>query len=333
MYRAAVIKLTIYYVALLTGLAVVFSTTLYFVNHEEIAAGLESQVQKYDQNGDSDKDSRQIYSSILDQRSRNFAIRVFYYDIIFVLASIVVSNMLARETLKPLKKAHEDQIKFAAEASHQLRTPLQNMQLSTEVALQDTNNATKKDYSEALKQNLKDIKSLNGLTDRLLSIGRDHFLISRLSRQRVDIKTVLKSAITELDSLAEKNKVNIVLDGHKSLATVDKVAITQAFRILIENAINYSKPNSMVEISMLNQYGKVIVKVIDHGIGIKGSDLKRIFKPFYRSTDPQTQNVYGYGLGLPLAKQIIELHRGKITVISRYGEGSVFTVYLPDRFK
>jgi signal transduction histidine kinase len=307
----------------------VFSTTLYYIDRQEIETGLKSQIQHFNKDVDYKNDSQQIYNLVLRQRSKNLAIKVLYYDIIFILASILVSYFLAKRTLRPIEQAYEAQTQFVAEASHQLRTPLANMQLATEVALLKAKKATNKDYEVALKQNLKDISKLSNLTEKLLNIARQQSSIVKFDRERINVSEVINACAERLGNIAKQNNVSLKVSGHKSIIFADKEALEQTFIILIENAIKYSKPNSEVEIVVLSDYRKVIVKIIDYGIGIKGSDLQQIFQPFYRSSDTNAQQVAGFGLGLALAKQVVEAHGGEIRVSSKVGHGSVFTVYLP----
>lgn len=332
MYKSAVFKLTLYYMLLLSGMTIIFSGSLYFVSRQEIAAGLSSQAQDFDQDGDSDKDSDHIYQATLSERSRDFIIKVLYADGGFIILSIFLSSVLARRTLHPIKEASEVQTRFVAEASHELRTPLANMQLGTEAALMKKNSKDQTGRQrEALKQNLEDIDRLKMLTDRLLNIARHQSGITDFSQSDVDLGALVQHVIKRLTHAASEAGVSIETKLPPCTARVDRVEIELVTTIVLENAIKYSQPGSTVQITLSRSKKDAILEVADTGIGIKKEELKKIFLSFYRSPEKLAQQRHGFGLGLPLAKQIVEAHHGRIEVTSRYGEGSTFSIYLPLR--
>lgn len=107
----------------------------------------------------------------------------------------------------------------------------------------------------------------------------------------------------------------------------DKDRITEALLNIIENAVIYNKDNGSVEITALKSNGQINILIKDAGIGIKNGDLEKIFERFYRSDT--SRSIEGTGLGLNIAKTIIEAHGGEIKVESEFGKGSCFTITLP----
>ncbi len=99
--------------------------------------------------------------------------------------------------------------------------------------------------------------------------------------------------------------------------------------ILLDNAIKYSKETPNILISIKQDSRKAVVQIKDEGIGIKASDLPHIFNRFYRADTSRSKSTEGYGLGLSIAKQIVDRHKGSINVSSTPGEGSLITVSLP----
>ena len=110
----------------------------------------------------------------------------------------------------------------------------------------------------------------------------------------------------------------------------DHLSLREALVTILDNAVKYSLDKSEVNVTAAKKQGNVEIKIADHGIGIKAADQPYIFDRFYRADTARSKHhADGYGLGLAIAKNIVEMHGGRITVSSRPGKGSVFTVALP----
>jgi two-component system phosphate regulon sensor histidine kinase PhoR len=109
----------------------------------------------------------------------------------------------------------------------------------------------------------------------------------------------------------------------------DREAMEQVIHNLLDNACKYSGDSRKIEVHLSSKGNKIIISVIDHGIGIKKDDLDKIFGRFYRAGEELTQTVKGSGIGLTIVKQIVEAHHGEITVESSPGKGSKFTINIP----
>ena len=136
--------------------------------------------------------------------------------------------------------------------------------------------------------------------------------------------------------MAEKSKlkdIGIELPKTKLIIFGDPDQLVELFVTLLGNAIKYSPNKSKIQIKAHKDHNSmVVIKVIDNGIGISQIDLPHIFERFYRADHSRNKSkVDGYGLGLSLAESIVKTHNGKITVKSTVGEGSVFTVLLPNK--
>jgi signal transduction histidine kinase len=142
----------------------------------------------------------------------------------------------------------------------------------------------------------------------------------------------LESAIKKIKPLAQKKLITIELTGADVSAEIITEEITKLCVILLENAIKYSPKKSLVNIETQQNRTEAIIKISDSGIGISQKDMPHIFDRFYRADDARTRtNTSGYGLGLSIAKQIINKHRGTIQVESTVKKGTTFIVRIPKK--
>ena len=230
-----------------------------------------------------------------------------------LVMSGVAGYILAGITLKPIEEAMEEQKRFISDASHELRTPLTVIKTETEVTLRDK----KLDLKNAKKQlisNLEETEKLKKLTDYLLRINKD----ASQPKEEIDLKEVAKNVIEKT-----KEKINLKGDSVKILA--NKMAIEELLTILLDNAVKYSPKDGKISVTVKPN----VLEVKDSGMGIRESDIPHIFDRFYRADMSRTKNkIEGYGLGLAIAKNIVEAHKGKIEVESEVGKGSTFRVIL-----
>ncbi len=263
----------------------------------------------------------------LSQAEQHLIANLVLYNIGILVLGGAASFAMARRTLRPLEQAMEAQSRFTADASHELRTPLTAMQTEIEVALR-AHNLTVAEAKEQLASNLEEVAKLQALSNGLLALANqdaEHFVPRRLS-----IKSILDQAIKNSATAAKQKEV--VIDNQAGNVSVlgDKDSLVQLFAILLENAIKYSPPKTTITISSQVKGNNAHIAVHDQGHGITPSDLPHIFERLYRADSSRTkEKVNGYGLGLSIAKKIVELHCGAIDAISQEGKGSTFTVRLP----
>lgn len=241
-----------------------------------------------------------------------------------------VSLLLARRSLRPLEQALESQSRFTSDAAHELRTPLTAMKTEIEVALRSKVLKTS-DAKEVLNSSLEEISKLETLTAALLRLARDTEKTDKTHWLDYKLSEILDSSYDRLADKAKSNNVNIVIPKTKATVFGDPDQLVELFVTLLGNAIKYSPSGSEVrlKVSRLGD-SRLAIDIIDEGIGITEVDLPHIFERFYRADQSRNKSkVDGYGLGLSLAKSIAELHGGKITVKSKFQEGSTFTVCLP----
>jgi signal transduction histidine kinase len=235
------------------------------------------------------------------------------------------------ESLDRLQKAFEVQKTFVANASHELRTPLTALHGDLEIALLKERSAD--EYRNYLKIAYDDARRLTQLVNQLLLFAQTagdrsafHFVPVRVDELVMDAmqKLLISHPGRYIDfrfAAHIPDETQLIVPGNEHLLSV-------AFTNIIDNALKYSE-NADVQIIIGAAHGIQIV-VIDQGIGISLQDQEKIFEPFYRSK--RSSDVVGYGIGLPLSKQIIELHNGRIDLESKINEGTVLTVSFSEIF-
>jgi len=230
------------------------------------------------------------------------------------------------EMLLRLGKSFRSQREFIEYASHELKTPLSVMMAKTDLILSDTK--LSKDNTNLLYEIQSKIDYLNDLINdlSLLSLSKEH-----LEFEATNIKSILDTVLNNVNNKAKQKNINIILKG-KNLDQKIKlvpILITQAIENIIENAIQYSKQGSQVEIETKIQKTLLTITIKDNGIGIPEQLIHRVFDKFYRVDSSRSKHTGGRGLGLTLTKAIIELHNGTIKLQSKEGQGTIFTLYIP----
>lgn len=250
------------------------------------------------------------------------------------------------DLLSRLQQAFESQEKFIADVSHEMKTPLAI--LRGELDLIKDGNCTP-EVSAYLQSASQEIGHLSELVENLLLLARVDAGMSSLSRSRVRFDELLLETIgrREIYSQNETVRVGLNLEEPEISESAKQAGVAgpslNPFEIdgdagllqvlaknLIQNAIKFSKPDTSVEVLLRSAGDSVEFSVRDRGDGISGEDLDRIFDRFYRVEKTRNQ-VRGSGLGLHLAKRIVDIHTGRIKVESEEGEGTLFTIVLPKR--
>lgn len=330
--RPPAVRLSTAYMTIIMAISFIFSIALYQLSVGQLAQSLRQQYTRL----------RSIYGATvlipvnprqieyeLAAGKRRLAWQLFYFNGVILAAGTGLSYWLARRTLQPIEAALMAQARFAADASHELRTPLAAMQAEIEVALREPK-LSRDESAALLRSNLEEVAKLRGLADSLLRLASSEQ--ANLPQARIELTVIARDAVERVSAIAAARYIK--LDNQTTspgpATTGDAAALTELIVILLDNAIKYSPAHTTVTISAWTEGGSAQIAVADQGCGIDPEDLPHIFDRFYRA-DPSrsTANVAGSGLGLSLARQIVELHRGSIHVASTVGHSSTFTVRLP----
>ncbi len=245
--------------------------------------------------------------------------------ILVALSGYVLSGL----TLAPLEASMEQQKRFVSDAAHELKTPLTALRTSLEVNLMD--DELEKKPKQILEENLEDVKSLDQLITSMLMLSKINE--QPLEKEIIDLKTIITKAKKYTDPQAKAKKIKLVqkLPTKNIYIRGNEPALTDVVKIILENAIKYSPAKTQITLSASIKRATVELSIADQGPGISKQDLSHIFDRFYRADVSRTKNAdqAGYGLGLSIAKTIVEHHQGKITATSTLSKGSTFTVVLP----
>lgn len=243
---------------------------------------------------------------------------------IFWLLSMIISLYLANWSLRPIMAAFEKQKAFVENASHELRTPLAILQNRLELLFQKPT-ATIIDESENISESLAEVRNMRLLTTNLLDLAR------RDSNIRIEAETTgvdfFEGIFDSYQMLAENAgkqfDSSVKFDGKIKL---DQSLIKQLLTILFDNALKYTNEDGQIQITIQKTGPNLVLTVADNGEGISDEDKKKIFDRFFRVDKARTRQKGGLGLGLSLAKQIVDAYNGKISVEDNSPKGTKFVV-------
>ncbi|HSR09827.1 MAG TPA: heavy metal sensor histidine kinase [Thermodesulfobacteriota bacterium] len=232
------------------------------------------------------------------------------------------------EMLSRLDASFRQIRQFSADASHELQTPLTILKGEIEVALRSARKP--EEYERVLRSSLEEIERIARLVDGLLLLARADAGVLRMDIRPTDLKRVAEQVYGQATVLAEKKGVDLRLGTVEEISVpADPERLRRVLLNLVENAVKYTPCGGRVTISLGRRGDRAAVRVRDTGMGIAPEERERIFDRFYRSADARARGEGGAGLGLCIARSIVEAHRGTIEVESAPGQGSTFTVLLP----
>ena len=217
---------------------------------------------------------------------------------------------------------------FVANISHELKTPVGAMALLAEALLESVDDPdTVRHFGERVQ---REATRLGNMVTELIALSRLQGAEKLPDLEVVDVDTVVEEALDRTHLTAENASITISTDrpsGYEVLG--DRTLLVTALTNLIENAIAYSPTGSPVTISRSLRDGKVAVAVTDRGIGIAKEDQERVFERFFRVDKARSRATGGTGLGLAIVKHVAANHHGEITLWSKPGTGSTFTLLVP----
>ena len=232
------------------------------------------------------------------------------------------------ETLGRLEHAVGEMRQFSAALAHELRTPLAALRCEIELALRAA--GTSVDQNRAFASQLEEIDKLTRLIDHILTLARAESGQIRLTSTPVNVGDLAASLVQQMEPIAEARAIDlrceqadaVIVDG-------DAGWLERLLLNLLDNALKFTKANGRIVMRVSREGDAARIDVQDTGIGLSSGDTQQVFERFFRADPARSSSTEGAGLGLSLVQWIAAQHRGAVTVQSRLGGGSTFTVMLP----
>lgn len=334
MFQSARLKLTTWYLALIMAISIVFSLVLYRGITQEVDRSLRIQQFRIYQLDHPNElfiaPPQQTDPQVFQEATERIKIILILINLgIFVVAG-GAGYFLAGRTLKPIQEMVDEQNRFITDASHELRTPLTSLRSEIEVNLRDEK-LTVTNAKQLLQSNLEEVINLQSLSDNLLQLAQNQKPTDVIKLEVVSLSAIIEEAVKKVMHQAKNKQITIEKKKiGKYTIKGEKQSLIQLCVILLDNAIKYSPEKTTVTLTTEKTDHSVLITITDAGIGIQEKDIPHIFDRFYRADMSRTkQNASGYGLGLSIAKKIVNMHEGIITVKSDKGKGTTFIVQLP----
>lgn len=244
-------------------------------------------------------------------------------------ATVEERTRALKSSNETLALVDENRRKLLADISHEFRTPLTVIRGESEIALRGKVKS-KAEYKETLSRIMEQADQTTRLVDDLLFIARADAGEPRLKVRQVSVNALLDTTCSDFSTRAEQYGIRLEQDlgEHEVMLMGDAGRLRQVFSILIDNALRYSVKNGKVSVSLRRIGKEVFVKVQDTGIGLTEDEMRQAFHRFFRGGKAQS-HARGTGLGLPVAKAIIEAHGGRISLEGKPGKGALAIVVLP----
>ncbi len=270
-----------------------------------------------------------VEDNIMDVKAESYSPWMFVVTIIIV---VLFFFGYAISVITKQKRLSEIKNDFINNMTHELKTPISTISLSSEMLL-------KTDFSddpERLKRYagiiFKENKRLENQVERVLNVAKMEKQKLMLQKTSLDVHELIIEAkeTFEFNQLEHDGTIIIELNAANPVIVADRVHVTNVIYNLLDNAIKYCDKTPLIHVRTHNEKKGICIEVQDNAIGMKKDDIRYIFDKFYRVPTGNLHNVKGFGLGLYYVKLIIEEHGGSIKVKSTFGQGTTFQIWLPE---
>lgn len=248
------------------------------------------------------------------------------------LCAIGIGFFLAGRALVPIQNSWEKQQQFVSDASHELRTPLAVIQSKTDVLFQSPS-ATIEEKAMDISTISKECRRLSKLVSNLLLLARSDSNQIEMDKKIFELDKLLEEIVAPYKEIASYQEKEMILKVERDVSFMgDRERIHQMMVILLDNAMKYTNEGGHIQIDCTQTSSSIRIQVKDDGIGVKEEDIPKLFDRFYQG-DKARSTSEGAGLGLSIANWIVEKHYGKISVESKWGDGTCFEVIFPKNQK
>ncbi|MEQ9666785.1 ATP-binding protein [Coleofasciculus sp. G2-EDA-02] len=233
-----------------------------------------------------------------------------------------------RQELEAEKEFSELKSRFIQTVSHEFRTPLNMIYVSAQLLARSHDGLSEETCNQLLQRTDKAVRRITKILDDVLVFSKASADKLELSPTLIDIEQFCQNVVEDYQVIAGSRKtIHFNCQRRNHSVCLDEKLLYQILGNLLSNAINYSLPDSTIELSLTYEGNNISFRIQDQGIGIPREDLSHIFDPFHRARN--VSNLSGTGLGLSIVQKAVELHGGTIKVESEVGVGTTFTVTLP----
>lgn len=251
---------------------------------------------------------------------------------ISLIALLIISIYLTNKSIKPIKDVFDKQKQFIADASHELKTPLTIIKTNTSLVLSNP--------EDTVKNQRKWINYINLQTDRMSELVNEMLSLAKLDTEEntlvlssINISKIIESMILQFDAIIYENGINLYTKIDNDIfITGDKESIKKLFSIIMDNAIKHTNNNGSIYVNLILDKNTVKLSIKNTGKGISSEHIEKIFERFYRVDSSRVRETGGYGLGLSIAKSIVEQHKGNIYAKSTVDKDTTFFVEFPINF-
>lgn len=336
MFESARVKLTLFYLAILLAFTLTLTISFRVLFEHEYSRSNDAQ-----RSGVRQLFLRGLYvpgprpyndfTSLQESQAEQLRERLNRDFVLINITALALGGLLsywfAGRTLRPIEEAHHAQARFAADASHELRTPLTNIRLENEVFLRQKH-FTEAEARELINSNLEEVQRMEGLSTNLLALTQ--YGNTPLKFKQVPARSLVADAIKQKEKMAAGKKVKLTNEAVAAAIFGHRESLTEAVAILLDNAIKYGPEKGTVTIGGKRDDGHYLLWVQDDGPGIPDADMPHIFDRLYRGDKARSSKVGGYGLGLSLAKIIVQANNAELKARNApKNGGAIFMLRLP----
>jgi two-component system phosphate regulon sensor histidine kinase PhoR len=263
--------------------------------------------------------------SVAKERARNNMLLLIIVNVVFVIGMLYVIRSVSKEMELAKIKSN-----LVANVSHEIRTPVALIRMYAET-LEMGRIKDEEKKNRYYKTILAETVRLSQLINNMLDFSKIESKKKEYRMSKNDLGVILQQVLDMYHYNFEQKGFHIEkhITPNLPYANIDPEAIIQATVNLLDNAMKYSQENKRIGVSLEQQGQQLVLSVQDHGIGIPESEHKKIFQKFYRVGDSLVHNTKGSGLGLSLVSHIMHVHKGKVTIKSKPGQGSTFSLVFP----
>jgi len=262
---------------------------------------------------------------ILTQLTYTFAL----VALIMLVVIYFISRFFANKSIKPIKETFDKQKQFIADASHELKTPLAVINTNVDVLLSNGEESIN-NQSKWLYYIKSESERMTKLTNDLLYLTQVDYSEAKMIFTDFDLSQTVENIIMTMEAVIFEHKIMLEYNIEPNVTIAGNIEqIKQVIIILLDNAIKYTNANGVISIDLKKQSNYANLSVSNTSDGIPEEHIDRIFDRFYRVDKSRTRNSGGYGLGLSIAKAIIQQHGGKISAKSEVNKSTTFSIELP----